>query len=380
LGTIVALLPDARSVVVRWDSGERDGNVPTGDGGIYRLCIPSPQKHHVESDGTARIVDNEVPSYVAPPPPKQVPERVHQPTVSPRVIQSQPVQQSKAHPRAMSPPPNAPPNGGRGVLDLDFNAHLNRISTVSTAPEAEYLPREAGYTNGQGPALPTGSKQAAVVSRGKTTVGLSVYGNKVDYVVPGGPAHLSRQLASEDEILEVDGKGVEAQDVPSAIVGGDVVNSSVKLLVRKADTGREVQVRVHPPPQRDPAQTSSMYLAVHFCVHARAIVYNMRYGAQVIVCILQVEIARVPKHTMENMVRLFELLTQLKQNGHNNAEYEVSYLGPQSQMSTMIIVDKVRPTCPLRRGLHRFSEPSNPVCLYSFCRPRQSEVRPSRRY
>ena len=251
MGTIVALLGDARSVVVRWNSGERDGNVPTGDGGIFRLCIPSPQKHHVESDGTARIVDNEVPSYVAPPPPKQVPDRVHQPTVSPRVIQSQPVQQSKARPRAISPPPNAPPNGGRGVLDLDFNAHLNRISTVSTAPEAEYLPREAGYTNGQGPALPTGSKQAAVVSRGKTTVGLSVYGNKVDYVVPGGPAHLSRQLASEDEILEVDGKSVEAQDVPSAIVGADVVNSSVKLLVRKADTGRQVEVRAPAPPQRD---------------------------------------------------------------------------------------------------------------------------------
>ena len=60
----------------------------------------------------------------------------------------------------------------------------------------------------------------------------------------------------------------------------------------------------------------------------------------------------MPKQTMENMVRLFELLTHLKQNGHNNAEYEVSYLGPQSQMSTMIMVDKVRPTCPLRRGLH----------------------------
>lgn len=63
---------------------------------------------------------------------------------------------------------------------------------------------------------------------------------------------------------------------------------------------------------------------------------------------------------MENMVRLFELLTNLKQNGHNNAEYEVSYLGPQSQMSTMIIVDKVRPTCPLRRGSHHLSEPEQP--------------------
>lgn len=83
---------------------------------------------------------------------------------------------------------------------------------------------------------------------------------------------------------------------------------------------------------------------VHTRVHAH--VYMMRSGAQVIVCFLQVEIVRVQKQTIENMVRLFELLTQLKQNGHNNAEYEVSYLGPQSQMSTMIIVDKVRITCP----------------------------------
>ena len=60
-----------------------------------------------------------------------------------------------------------------------------------------------------------------------------------------------RQLASEDEILEVDGKIVEAQDVPSAIVGADVVNSSVKLLVRKADTGRQVEVRAPARPQRD---------------------------------------------------------------------------------------------------------------------------------
>jgi hypothetical protein len=70
-----------------------------------------------------------------------------------------------------------------------------------------------------------------------------------------------------------------------------------------------------------------------------------------IACFLQVELVRVPKQTMENMVQLFELLAHLKQNGHNNAECEVSYLGPQSQMSTMIMVDKVRPTCPLRRGL-----------------------------
>lgn len=232
-------------MVVRWDSGERDGNVPTGDGGIYRLCVPSPQKLKVESDGTSRIVDTEVPSYVAPPPLKHVPQRVHQPTVSQRVrvIQSQNVQQCKVHPRAMSPLPNAPPSGGRGVLDLDFNAHLSRISTVSAAPEAEYSPRGAGCSNGQAPAQLAGSEQAALVSRAKTTVGLSVYGNKVDYVVPGGPAHLSRKLASDDEILEVDGKSVEAQDVPLAIVGADAVNSAVKLLVRKADTGREVEVR-----------------------------------------------------------------------------------------------------------------------------------------
>ena len=45
--------------------------------------------------------------------------------------------------------------------------------------------------------------QKANVSRGSSTVGLSVYGNRVDYVVPGGPAHLSRQLANDDEIVQV---------------------------------------------------------------------------------------------------------------------------------------------------------------------------------
>lgn len=351
MGTIVALLADARSVVVRWDSGERDGNVPTGDGGEHRLCIPAVRPHHVANTpdgGIARVID-EVPSYVPPPPLKSVPERVHQPTVSPRVIQSQPVQQSTVRPRAMSPPPNAPPNGGRGVLDLDFNAHLNRISVVGAGPEAEYSPRNAVYSNGQGPAPPVGSKQVAIVSRGSTTVGLSVYGNKVDYVVPGGPAHLSRQLASDDEILEVDGQNVEAQDVPAAILGSDMVNSSVRLLVRKADTGRTVEVRSSAPGastdcKRAPCAAFLRTSAVHM--------HMMRYSVQVMVRVGQVELVRVPKQTMENMVRLFELLTQLKQNGHNNSEFEASYLGPQSQMSTKIIVDKVR-VCPLCQRLQK---------------------------
>jgi len=124
-------------------------------------------------------------------------------------------------------------------------------------------------------------------------VGLSVYGNRVDYVVPGGPAHLSRQLAAEDEIVQVDGKAVSDAEVPAAIVGSDLANSTVQLLVRKADTGR----------------------------------------------VITVELVRVPKESMANMVRLFEMLTQIKQNGHNNAEFEKQYASPAE--TTSVLLDKV---------------------------------------
>ncbi len=42
-------------------------------------------------------------------------------------------------------------------------------------------------------------------TQARTTVGLTLFGSKVDYVVPGGPAHLSQLLEKNDEIIAVDG-------------------------------------------------------------------------------------------------------------------------------------------------------------------------------
>jgi hypothetical protein len=122
----------------------------------------------------------------------------------------------------------------------------------------------------------------------------AVYGNRIDYVVPGGPAHLSRQLMPDDEIIEVDGRLVAPSEVPAAIVGSDQVNTSVRLLIRKSDTG----------------------------------------------LVQQVELVRVARQSMENMVRLFELLTQLKQNGHNNCEFEQQWI-PDAHNKTTVLVDQV---------------------------------------
>ncbi len=134
----------------------------------------------------------------------------------------------------------------------------------------------------------------AHVSRSNTTVGISVYGTAVDLVVPGGPAALSGQLEKHDEIMEVDGRPVTQETLTAAIVGTDIVHTTVTLTVRKARTGQ----------------------------------------------IAQVELMRVGKKGIESMVELFGLLTKLKQNGHNNAEFERSNYPPEEEM-TVELVDKV---------------------------------------
>lgn len=146
-------------------------------------------------------------------------------------------------------PEHASPVGsGRGFLDLDFTQHLDRIAGNSARDSGAdaFSPRESLYANGGDvdgnsrgqQAAPKISMQKAKVSRGSSTVGLSVYGNRVDYVVPGGPAHLSRQLAADDEIVQVDGKAVSDADVPAAIVGSDRPNTAVELMVRTSLLGR----------------------------------------------------------------------------------------------------------------------------------------------
>jgi hypothetical protein len=122
---------------------------------------------------------------------------------------------------------------------------------------------------------------------------LRVAGTKIDFLVPGGPAHFSQKLEKEDEILEVDGVKVNFENVVGCLQGSDMIGSKVRLQVCKQQTGQLVDV----------------------------------------------ELTRVSKTSLENLVRIFQTLTLLKQNGHNNEEYEQMY--SQDQELTKNLVDKL---------------------------------------
>ena len=128
----------------------------------------------------------------------------------------------------------------------------------------------------------------------RTTVGLTVFGTRVDYLVPGGPAHLCQMLDKGDEITAVNGRPVSQDDVSEAIVGSDQPGTIVELGVVKSGIG----------------------------------------------ALVSVTIPRVLRSTMQNMVNLFQLLTQRKQTGHNNAAHEAENLPPGS-ISTVALVDRV---------------------------------------
>ena len=121
-----------------------------------------------------------------------------------------------------------------------------------------------------------GDTDTAGSGAGGSTIGISVYGTQIDYVVPGGPAHLSQKLGKGDEILSVDSVNVDFSNVVQCLQGNDTIGSRVKLRVRKSATGQEVQV----------------------------------------------DLVRVDKGSMENLVKIFQKLTLLKQNGHNNEGFE----------------------------------------------------------
>lgn len=169
-----------------------------------------------------------------------------------------------------------------------------RWSSRNERADIDWLDRLTGMANDGLFSATQDVSEVAKISRGRTTVGLSVYGTFVDYVVPGGPAQLCQQLQKKDEIIMVDGRSIDQDNLTEAILGNDQVNTTVKLTVRKADSGR----------------------------------------------VIDVDLVRVSKQSMENMVRLFELLTVLKQNGHNNEDFEMSsFRGGQD--TTLILVDKV---------------------------------------
>ena len=84
----------------------------------------------------------------------------------------------------------------------------------------------------------------ALLAKGTSTIGLSVYGTQIDYLVPGGPAHLTQQLDKDDEIISVDGVNVDLGNVVGCLQGTDVPGSRVRLSVRKQSTGQLVKVEL----------------------------------------------------------------------------------------------------------------------------------------
>jgi len=134
----------------------------------------------------------------------------------------------------------------------------------------------------------------AIVANGGSTIGLSLFGVFVDYMVPGGPAHLSRCLDKDDKVEAVDGCPVNEGNVVGMLFGSDLPGSKVKLRVKKADSGK----------------------------------------------ILEVELVRVPKTSLETIVKLFKKITLLKQNGHNNEAYENNTY-PAFQERSLQLIDQV---------------------------------------
>jgi hypothetical protein len=101
-------------------------------------------------------------------------------------------------------------------------------------------------------------------------------------------------LEKDDVILAVDGFQVDSSNVADHLHGSDAIGSKVLLTVRKNVSGAYVNV----------------------------------------------ELVRVPMLTIENLVRVFQTLTLLKQNGHNNEEYErKSY--PEGRALTCELLDKL---------------------------------------
>jgi len=112
--------------------------------------------------------------------------------------------------------------------------------------------------------------------------------------VPGGPAHLSRCLDKDDKVEAVDGCPVHEGNVVGMLFGSDLPGSKVTLQVSKADSGK----------------------------------------------MLEVELVRIPKASLETMVKLFKKITLLKQNGHNNETYEINTY-PVFQERSLHLIDEM---------------------------------------
>jgi len=294
LGTIIQMSSDMTTASVRWDNGNMERDAAIGAGGAYSLVSTGP----ASARPTSNTYTSSGSAYTAPPASGTVDGRKATRGLAP------PVQSYAPNPslasRGSPPPPaanqqrSAPSpasSGGNGPMDWLMPSTTDYKTTDYTNGNGNGANIASQYPSTQGSVKTTG--QSAKIGLGSTTVGLSLFGNKVDYMLPGGPAQLSQKLDKHDEIVEVDGVRVQEQEITQMLVGEDA-NSTLRLKVRKAHTGQMISV----------------------------------------------ELPRVPKRSMEGMVRLFELLTQLKQNGHNNEGVERETF-PANQQLTSPLVDAV---------------------------------------
>jgi len=317
-GTVQDVQGDLATVI--WDSGEVDEGVPVGRAGQYYL---RPKVHSLapEANGNAsprqyvdqRSVDGLSLRQVqagdgrAPPlyrplaPSAQSPRQLPVRPVSPRVVRTRRAGEDNGEElrrgnddghgfdsaREGARSPLAPVRGRPRAVDrADLSMGLwEKMIAVD-------VPGPSSVQSGQRSSSP--APRQALVAKGGSTIGLSVYGTQIDYVVPGGPAHLSQKLDKDDEILVVDGVAVDFGNVVGCLQGTDVAGSKVSLRVRKHKTGE----------------------------------------------VADVQLTRVPKASMENLVFIFQTITQLKQNGHNNEGYERSSYPPEAALS-MDLVDRL---------------------------------------
>mmetsp|Transcript_59570 Transcript_59570/g.140923 ORF Transcript_59570/g.140923 Transcript_59570/m.140923 type:complete len:2166 (+) Transcript_59570:95-6592(+) len=245
VGTITTVHYGNSAVAVRWDQGGQDSAVPTGELGKYDLVI------HRKMHRMANQMSNQA--------------------------------------TGMANQANGNGNGavdrGRSARDLLSPDWLEQVGSQQNygAPPPSHQTVISGMGSVSGKSV-----------QAKSTVGISVYGTVIDYLVPGGPAHLTQRLAKDDEIVEVEGNRVTAENVTGLIRGSDQVNTTLRLKVLKAASGQ---------------------------VH-------------------EVEIVRVSKASIASMVHLFELLTALKQNGANIEPLERQSFPPHKDLSVEL-VDKV---------------------------------------
>ena len=80
------------------------------------------------------------------------------------------------------------------------------------------------------------SEEVAEPFSNRCTIGIMLSGARVDNLVVGGPAY-NTSLQKGDEIVLIDGAGMEVDDMPAAIIGADLPGSIVILTVKKAGSG-----------------------------------------------------------------------------------------------------------------------------------------------